>query len=70
MFKYSKKYKHVKYEMPILSENKSESTKRCTCVPSGMCHSHTILGCPHSHYFDEKGVWRCVIYEEKIKQNR
>lgn len=56
--------------MPILSENKSESTKRCTCVPSGMCHSHTILGCPHSHYFDEKGVWRCVIYEEKIKQNR
>ena len=50
--------------MPILSENTTQTSKLCKCVPSGMCHSHTMLGCPHAHYFDEKGIWRCVILEK------
>ena len=35
--------------------------KKCNCVPSGMCHSNTLLGCPHKHYFNEKNVWTCDI---------
>lgn len=34
---------------------------KCTCVPSGMCHSMTLLGCPHNHYFNEKNEWVCDI---------
>jgi hypothetical protein len=34
---------------------------KCICVPSGMCHSHTLLGCPHKHYFNDKNIWTCVI---------
>lgn len=36
------------------------SSEKCTCVPSGRCHSHTLLGCPHNHYFNDKNVWTCV----------
>ena len=32
---------------------------KCTCVPSGMCHSHSLSGCPHEHYFDDQGRWTC-----------
>jgi hypothetical protein len=35
-----------------------EKTK-CKCVPSGMCHSHTLLGCPHEHYFNDTNKWTC-----------
>jgi len=31
----------------------------CSCVPSGTCHSWTLLGCPHPHHFDEQGKWTC-----------
>lgn len=31
----------------------------CNCVPSGMCHSRTLAGCPHKHNFNEKGQWVC-----------
>lgn len=34
---------------------------KCTCVPSGICHSMTLLGCPHKHYFNEKNEWTCDI---------
>ena len=34
---------------------------KCTCVPSGMCHSHNLSGCPHPHYFDDNGKWTCDI---------
>jgi hypothetical protein len=36
-----------------------DNNKRCICLPSGMCHSHTLLGCPHNHYFDKNNVWTC-----------
>jgi hypothetical protein len=35
--------------------------QKCLCVPSGRCHSDTLLGCPHPHYYNEKNVWICVI---------
>jgi len=35
--------------------------KKCNCVPSGMCHSNTLLGCPHKHYFNKNNVWTCDI---------
>ncbi len=41
--------------------------RKCICVPSGRCHSHTILGCPHPHYFDDKGVWRCGVPKNETK---
>jgi hypothetical protein len=31
---------------------------KCKCVPSGMCHSWSLLGCPHKHYYD-KNRWIC-----------
>lgn len=43
--------------------NSEKHTKKCECVPSGKCHSHTLTGCPHSHYFDNKGIWRCVTHK-------
>jgi hypothetical protein len=41
-----------------------EDKPKCTCVPSGRCHSHTLLGCPHQHYFNDKRVWTCVNKEK------
>ena len=35
--------------------------EKCTCVPSGMCHSSTLLGCPHPHYYDANGIWTCRV---------
>jgi hypothetical protein len=46
-------------KIQLLTRDKQE--KKCHCVPSGMCHSHSMIGCPHPHYFDEKGVWKCVL---------
>ena len=41
---------------------KNENTQqKCTCVPSGRCHSHTLIGCPHFHYYNEKRIWTCGI---------
>lgn len=39
------------------------SPQKCTCVPSGMCHPQTqyLLGCPHPHYYNEKGLWKCGV---------
>lgn len=34
---------------------------KCNCVPSGMCHSNTLLGCPHRHYFNENNIWTCIL---------
>ena len=46
---------------PTVSSQKVTSHKcKCTCVPSGRCHSHTLLGCPHNHYFNDKSVWTCI----------
>ncbi len=43
--------------------NKYNSTcvLKCNCVPSGMCHSSTLSGCPHKHYFNENNEWICDI---------
>ena len=41
---------------------------KCTCVPSGRCHSHMLCGCPHSHYFDENNKWTCVLSKEDEKK--
>lgn len=38
----------------------SQIKTKYTCVPSGRCHSHTLLGCPHNHYFNDKSVWTCI----------
>lgn len=46
---------------PDITKIKHTTKKQCTCVPSGVCHSHMLLGCPHKHYFDNKGVWTCVM---------
>lgn len=68
-------YKHLFITMQDINapveNNKNNTTlanwqsipakKKCTCVPSGICHSHTLLGCPHPHYFDDKGGWRCGV---------
>lgn len=32
---------------------------KCACVPSGRCHSHTLIGCPHKHHFNKNNVWTC-----------
>lgn len=32
---------------------------KCECVPSGRCHSNSLLGCPHKHYFNDKNIWTC-----------
>lgn len=48
-------------------DNKTMQPK-CICVPSGMCHSHTLLGCPHKHYFNDKKIWTCVV--EPSDQNK
>lgn len=37
-------------------------TQKCICVPSGMCHSNSLLGCPHKHYFDNN-TWICTPSE-------
>jgi hypothetical protein len=42
----------------------SQIKSKCICVPSGMCHSHTLLGCPHNHYFNDERVWTCVKENE------
>ena len=34
---------------------------KCACVPSGRCHSHTLIGCPHNHYFNENSAWTCDL---------
>lgn len=52
---------------PLIGENtrlnfnqqKPQQSTKCTCVPSGRCHSHTLTGCPHRHYFNENNVWTC-----------
>lgn len=31
---------------------KNDKTK-CKCVPSGLCHSHMLLGCPHDHFWKD-----------------
>jgi len=36
-------------------------TQKCTCVPSGRCHSHMLLGCPHKHYFNKDNKWTCDL---------
>ena len=33
---------------------------KCICVPSGRCHSHLLLGCPHEHYFNGN-LWTCIL---------
>ena len=38
----------------------------CKCVPSGMCHSHTLLGCPHRHFYNDKNVWTCDLQAEGL----
>jgi hypothetical protein len=38
-----------------------DKSQKCLCVPSGRCHSHTLIGCPHPHHFNEKNVWTCGI---------
>ncbi len=37
------------------------TTDKCICVPSGMCHSRTLAGCPHRHHYNEQNVWTCDI---------
>ena len=41
---------------------------KCICVPSGCCHSQTLLGCPHNHMFDNNNRWVCVL-PKKPKYN-
>lgn len=41
--------------------------KICVCVPSGACHSDTLLGCPHKHIFIGN-KWTCDI--PKVKANK
>ena len=43
-----------------------EQKVQCICVPSGCCHSFSLLGCPHKHYFDEHGTWKCQL-PKKLK---
>ena len=45
---------------PTLTPTHKDTQTRCTCVPSGRCHSHTLLRCPHNHYFNDKSVWTCI----------
>ena len=42
-------------------KNTFNNLPKCECVPSGRCHSHTLAGCPHKHYFNKNGVWTCII---------
>jgi hypothetical protein len=37
----------------------SKPPAKCVCVPSGRCHSYSLCGCPHKHYFNDKNVWTC-----------
>jgi hypothetical protein len=46
-----------------------DNSQKCTCVPSGRCHSHTLLGCPHAHYYNEKNEWICGIDPKPKKIN-
>ena len=34
-----------------ISHKTTQQNKKCICVPSGRCHSNTLLGCPHNHVF-------------------
>lgn len=53
--------KDVRVRTSNVNGDEHPAKKKCTCVPSGACHSHTLLGCPHQHYYDERGVWTCVM---------
>lgn len=47
-----------------MNNNNIEATsQKCTCVPSGRCHPQIqyLLGCPHPHHYNEKGVWTCGV---------
>ena len=48
-----------------MDSTSSTNENKCTCVPSGRCHAHTLLGCPHPHCFDVNGVWKCVVPPNK-----
>lgn len=42
------------------SINNYQIKVKCVCVPSGKCHSNSLLGCPHKHYFNDKNIWSCM----------
>lgn len=45
-----------------------DNKEKCKCVPSGRCHSDTLIGCPHYHYFNNKNEWVCDLDGSKKKE--
>ena len=41
--------------------NKPITKNICKCVPSGMCCSNKLLGCPHKHYFNQNNQYTCIL---------
>lgn len=53
-----------------ITEKNDILKSKCICVPSGMCHSHALRGCPHNHYYDDKNRWICgenPLYKNNYK---
>jgi hypothetical protein len=57
--------------IPFLPElqmdNINKPPPKCACVPSGRCHSDTLIGCPHNHYFNENSVWTCDLTNNAVR---
>ena len=47
--------------LPQKDNSVAKPPQKCTCVPSGRCHSGTLIGCPHNHYYNENNVWTCDL---------
>ena len=52
-------------KLSIEEMKKFDERIKCKCVPSGQCHSWSLTGCPHRHYWDGN-IYRCQLSDEGV----